>query len=238
MDRPRLATRAAPAPVKIGRGDRVLIVGPTGSGKSTLATTWASTGAWRRSLILDPKLDDSALPRDRDGRLSALIAYGVDDAARALRAGAGRVVYRPRPDDFDDLPDRFDELVRIVYLGGGGRAIILHETADVAPSSGSRRYLSAAWRQGRSLGIPIVAITQRPVGVDRHALSEPAHVALFRVQHPEDRRLVAQLVGLESGRHLPAISRPFGFLSWSQGGRLVEHAPYPPLAPLRSAIAG
>lgn len=221
--------------MKLGRGDRVLIVGPTGSGKSTLATTWASTGAWRRSLILDPKLDESALPRDAAGRLSAVLVYGVDAAARALRAGAGRVVYRPTPADFDDLPDRFDELVRIVYTGGGGRAIILHETADVAPSSGSRRYLSAAWRQGRSLGIPIVAITQRPVGVDRHALSESAHVAIFRVQHPEDRRLVAQLVGLDAARDLPAVSRPFGFLAWSQGASLLEHAPYPPLRPL---IAG
>lgn len=223
--------------MKLGRGDRVLIVGPTGSGKSTLATTWASTGAWRRSLILDPKLDDSAIPRDRAGHQSATIAYGIDSARRALRAGAGRLVYRPRPEDFDDLPDRFDELVRVVYLGGGGRAIILHETADVAPSSGSRRYLSAAWRQGRSLGIPIVAITQRPVGVDRHALSEPAHVALFRVQHPEDRKLVAQLVGLAGARDLPPIRAPFGFLAWSQGSELVEHAPYPPLPPLRPAIA-
>lgn len=221
--------------MRIRPGDRILVVGPTNSGKSTLATTWASTGAWPRSLILDPKLDDSALPRGRDGQLTALIAYGVDAAARALRAGAGRVVYRPRPEDFDDLPDRFDELVRIIYVGGGGRAIVLHETADVAPSTGSRRYLSATWRQGRSLGIPIVAITQRPVGVDRHALSEPSTVALFRLQHPDDRRLVAQLVGLDSAAQLPAITRPFGFLAWSQDGQLVEHAPYPPLPPL---IAG
>lgn len=219
--------------MRIRAGDQVLIVGSKGSGKSTIATTWASTAAWSRSLIFDPKLDPNAIPRDRAGAPSAVIAYGVDAARRQLRRGAGRVVYRPTPADFDDLPGAFDELVRLIYQGGGGRALVLHETADVAPASGSRRFLSALWRQSRSLGVPIVALTQRPVGVDRHAVTEPAHVAIFDVNHPDDRRLLAQLVGFDSARQLPRPSRPFAFLSWSAGGRLVEHAPYPELRQLR-----
>lgn len=223
--------------MRIRPGDQVLIVGTKGSGKSTIATTWASTGAWSRALIFDPKLDPNAIPRDRSGRPTAAVVYGSDSAARLLRAGVGRIVYRPTPDDFDDLPGRFDVLVRMIYTGGGGRALILHETADVAPHTGSRRFLSALWRQSRSLGVPIVALTQRPIGIDRHAVSEPAHVALFGIGHPEDRRFIAQLVGLDNGRQLPIPRHPFGFLYWRQGGAgLVEHAPYPELVPLRAAL--
>lgn len=224
--------------MRIRPGDQLLIVGTKGSGKSTIATTWASTAAWSRSLIFDPKLDPNAIPRDRAGNPTAAIAWGADAAARLLRAGAGRVVYRPTPGDFDDLPGRFDELVRIIYVNGGGRALVLHETADVAPASGSRRFLSALWRQSRSLGVPIVALTQRPRGIDRHAVSEPAHVAIFRVSHPDDRRLIAQLVGFDSPAELPTPRRPFGFVYYSPAAGVVDHAPYPELPPLREPAAG
>lgn len=216
-------------------GGHVLVVGQTRSGKSTAATTWASR--WSRVLVFDPKADDEAVPRRRDsGRLTstpaALVAWGVDAAARALRADVARVVYRPLPADMDDLPGSFDVLAELVWRRGGGRVVVLHETVDVAPSSGSRRYLSTLWRQGVGRGVWIMALTQRPVWIDRLARSEPATVVLFTVDDVDDRDMLARRLGLRSGRELPRPRRPYGFLAY-QAGRLVEVAPYAPLPPLQ-----
>lgn len=185
--------------IRVRSGDRILIVGQTGSGKSTLASAIAA--AWPRVLVLDPKLDPGAiLPNSH-------VAVGVADAAAAL---PGRVIYRPTPADLDDLPTVFDSLVHRIMRGGGGCGILLHEAADVSPSSGSRRWLNAAWRQGRSLHVPIIACTQRPSRVDRLAISEAAHVFLFTLTDLDDRERIARVMG-RPARDLPNLSTPFAF---------------------------
>lgn len=172
--------------MRIGRGDRVLIVGHTGSGKSTLASAIAAR--WPRVLVLDPKNDPEAvLPNSH-------VAWGVRDALAAL---PGRVIYRPTPADLDDLPAAFDLLCRRIFVAGGGCGILLHETADVAPSSGSKRWLGACIRQGRSMSIPIIFCTQRPAWIDRLALSEPAHVYLFRLWNTSDLRTIRAVMGAD-----------------------------------------
>lgn len=194
--------------MRVAAGDRVLIVGHTGSGKSTLASAIASR--WQRVLVLDPKNDAGAvLPNSH-------VSYGVADALRSL---PGRVIYRPLPDELADLAGSFDLLCRRIFLAGGGCGILLHETADVAPSRGSRQWLDACIRQGRSMGIPIVFCAQRPAWIDRLALSEPAHVYLFRLRNRDDLRTMAGVMGDEI-MHAPPLPSKHAFYYRGPDGSL------------------
>lgn len=198
--------------MRIRAGDRILIVGPTGSGKSTLASAIANR--WQRVLVLDPKDDPGAeLPNSH-------VAYGVPDALAAL---PGRVIYRPLPSELEDLAAAFDRLARAVYLVGGC-GILLHETADVAPSTGSRRWMNACIRMGRSRGVPIIFCAQRPAWIDRLALSEPAHVYLFTLRNRADLSTIAAAMGVEIG-DLPPLSAPFAFYYRGPDGQVQSHGP-------------
>jgi hypothetical protein len=171
--------------IRIGPTDRLFAAGMNGSGKSVLATAIANR--WDRFLIYDPKVDDEAVPPN------SVVAYGV---ANALRALPGRVVYRPNPQESGSLVAKaFDELVERVWrLGSHG--IVVHEAADLAASDRELEpWLSAAWRAGRSRGIPGIALTQRPVNVPRLFLSEARHLALFTLVDRADREVMGRLMG-------------------------------------------
>lgn len=206
-------TRASrPAPLTIGPGEHVLIIGQNRSGKSTVASAIAN--AWPRVLVLDPKLDPAAvLPNSH-------IAIGVADALAHL---PGRVIYRPTPSELDDLPGAFDELVRKLMVAGGGHGIVLHEVADVAPGRAAR-WLRTAWMQGAGLGVPVVSCTQRPFHIDRLALSEARHVFLFTLTDPDDRERAAGLLG-RRGVELPNTPERHGFYYRGIDGLVVRCRP-------------
>jgi hypothetical protein len=172
--------------IRLRPSERMLIVGKTQSGKSTLATALARR--WERVLVYDPKHDPGAVPP------GAAIRYGVEAALAAL---PGRVVYRPIPREQGDVRRHFDRLVRRVLASGGAHGIVIHELRDVSPTTGSGTFLSAAWRQGASQRVPIIACAQRPHGIDVSAVSEADHFALFQLQYPIDFTLVSRLFALD-----------------------------------------
>ncbi len=206
------------AKVVIGRrpdgrpeAQHVLIIGQNRSGKSTLAS--AIAGAWSRVLVLDPKLDPAAvLPNSH-------VAVGLDDALAHL---PGRVIYRPTPDELDDLPAAFDVLVRRIMVAGGGHGIVLHEVADLGGRA--QRWLRTAWMQGAGLGVPVVSCTQRPAWVDRLALSEARHVFLLTLTDPDDRERAAALMG-KRGAELPNTPEPHGFYYRGPSGDVIRCRP-------------
>lgn len=185
--------------IRIGAGDRVLIVGHTGSGKSTAASLIAN--AWPRVLVVDPKLDDAVaeLP-------NATIAYG---ARRALEALPGRVIYRPLPSELEDLTVAFEPLARRVFTAGSC-GLVLHETEILAPASGARRWLRSLIMWGRSRRVPVILCSQRPSRIDRLARSEPAHVYLFRLRDADDLRTISGVMGVNSAALTP-LAEPHAF---------------------------
>lgn len=178
--------------IRLRASERMLILGMTQSGKSTLATALAT--GWERVLVYDPKHDAGAVPP------GAAVCYGVDAALRAL---PGRVVYRPLPwEQGRGVRRLFDRLVGRVINTGGAHGIVIHELGDLAPESGAEPYLSAAYRQGASQRIPIIACSQRPRRIDVSAKSESDHFALFQLQYDDDVEHVSRLFGIPQ----PALS--------------------------------
>lgn len=165
-------------------GHGLVIAGQNGAGKSVLATAIANR--WDRVLIYDPKLDPEALIPN------AAICYGVKAALAAL---PGRVVYRPRADEIHRIAGLFDQLVRRV-MQLTAHAIVIHELGDLAASDRELApWMSAVMRQRRSLRIPMILVTQRPVNIPRLALSESQHAIAFHLVDRQDRARMAEIMG-------------------------------------------
>ncbi len=173
-------------PIDFQPGHGMTIAGQNGAGKSVLATSIANR--WDRVLVYDPKLDPASLIPN------AAVCYGVKAALAAL---PGRVIYRPRADEIHRIGRVFDELVRKV-MKLTAHAIVIHELGDLAASDRELApYLSACMRQRRSLRIPMILVTQRPVNIPRLALSESQHAVAFHLVDRQDRLRMAEVMGPE-----------------------------------------
>lgn len=170
--------------IAVRPGDKFLIAGQNGSGKSVLASAIAN--AMQRVLVYDPKDDPSAeLP-------NAAIVHTARDAIRAL---PGRVIYRPTRAEMASIESKFDEIVAKLVTDRRPHGILIHELGDLTTERRIGPALSEAIRKGRSLGITLVLVTQRPQGIAVMTRSEAQHVACFTLLDPNDRDAMAALMG-------------------------------------------
>lgn len=196
----------------IDPADRVLIVGRTGSGKSTLAR--ALFYGQRNLVVIDPKHEE-VLPR-------SLTATTPREFAQAFPQRTTRVLFRPDPES--RRSDDVDEVLRRV-LRYGRTCVLLHETVDYATPTRIIPALRRAIKTGRSLGVPVVSCSQRPVGLHNDVISEADHVFAFDLGLDGDREKIAGVGGAGF------LSRPpdeHGFLYWGHrttGGRVVSCPP-------------
>jgi hypothetical protein len=188
----------------IEAGATILIVGPKGCGKSTLASFIAN--GWDRVLVYDPKgALNAELP-------TATRRIGWQAAAAAL---PGRVIYQPGAGDMADLRGSFDRVVERAWRMRVSMGLVLHETADVAPSLGTPIYLSLWIRQGRrrdrpdglAVHNPVIFVTQRPTNINLHALSEADHVYLFGLRTGADLSTMAGVMQADPRELRPQADR-------------------------------
>lgn len=201
-------------PIDFQPSHRMFIAGTNGSGKSVLATDIANR--WDRVLILDPKNDPGAIIPN------AAVCYGFKAAKAAL---PGRVIYRPLPNENARLADLFDELCKIVFRATA-HGIVIHELGDLGRTDQDLgTWTATCFKQGRSLRIPMIACTQRPVNVPIMAKSEALHVACFSLMDGGDRREMAAYMGAP----VAPASLPLDHSFWYRGPdlALVRVAPLP-----------
>ncbi|PSR33024.1 MAG: hypothetical protein C7B46_11520 [Sulfobacillus benefaciens] len=124
------------------------IIGPNGVGKSVLARWYA--GKMPSIIIVDSKHDTPALP-----------GFVVSEDPKAMGRTA-RIVWRP-PRLAD--PIQTGDLAAWYALQRGATCLMLDEAALVAPGQRMGPYLRAAIITGRSPGVGVWALTQRPKDV-------------------------------------------------------------------------
>lgn len=73
--------------------------------------------------------------------------------------------------------------------------LAVDEIAYVEQELGLRTHMTTYMREGRTLGITVVASTQRPAGVSRAVHSETAWVAAFAPKDQDDAERMAQILG-------------------------------------------
>lgn len=214
-------------------------MGQNGTGKSVWATAIAR--GWDRGsiVIYDPKDDPEArIP-------NCFIARTADEAIAHL---PGRVLYRPTSSEFTarkrgdraGTPPiwlRFDEIMRklldLARRAGEAALVIIHELADLGTQFSNGQAFGEVVRKGRSLGITLVMVTQRPLGTPLIARSEAQHVVAFTLTDSAARQCAAELLADVDRPEMADAIRlrplPLNHTWWYRGPdfRLRLHSPLP-----------
>jgi hypothetical protein len=196
----------------IAPSDRVLIVGRTGSGKSTLAR--ALFYGSRQLVVVDPKHEE-VLPR-------SVTVWSAREFSQVYPQRTTRVLVRPDPED--PRSGELDDIIRRI-LRYGRTCLLLHETVDYATPTRILPALRRAQKTGRSLDLPVVSCSQRPIGLHNDIISEADHVFAFDLGLDGDREKIA---GVGGPGFLERPSHEHGFLYWGHrttGGRVVSCPP-------------
>jgi nucleoside-triphosphatase THEP1 len=94
------------------------------------------------------------------------------------------------------LAAKIEDLLSRLWHPDANIVIAFDEIATIeALSPEVKDLISMYWREGRSLGITIVAMKQRPQGVQRDMHSEAAWVVSFRPKDEDDAKRYAELFG-------------------------------------------
>ncbi len=160
--------------------DRVSVIGSTGEGKTQFSVWLLSVSHFNRMpyIIVDYKREPLIAQIDRVKE----IGY------KELPTRPGLYVIRPEHDENDQV-ENF--LGRIYARGNTG---LYFDEAYMLPNSGphGNGYFRAILTQGRSKKIPSIILTQRPAHILGFAFSEAQHRAVFYLNHPRDRKTIAE----------------------------------------------
>lgn len=181
------------------QGEHVTLVGPTGGGKTTLA------------LELLPRRDYVAVlgTKPRDPTLSRLVGAGF----RRLREwppswGQHRVVVWPEYRRIEDVHRQqvvFDHMLREIFTAQAW-CVYVDELHYLCETLRLDKALLTYWQQGRSIGISLVASSQRPANIPLAAYSQATHLFFWRTNDERDLKRIGGVGGLSSKAIAAAVA--------------------------------
>lgn len=163
---------------------RVLILGSTGSGKTTMGASLLSGAPFDRMpyVMIDYKRDD----------LLGAIEHREQIGLNEVPKHPGLYHVKPNPVSDDEKMDEW------LYKVWERRNIGLYVDEALRLPTKRRGAFESILTQGRSLRIPVISLSQRPVDLTRYAFSEANHVVVFRLTDERDRKKVTEYVPMKS----------------------------------------
>lgn len=179
------------------------ILGPSGSGKTVLEETILSERVAARdsaAVFVATKASDKQIGALHAAGWPIVTDYrGVDEQKQCIYWPQTKLLGRARR---EYLGRKVEELLSRLWHAGSNRIVAFDEIATVESLSPEVKELIAMyWREGRSLGITIVAMKQRPQGVQRDMHSETTWVFSFRPKDEDDAKRYAELFGSRAYWH-------------------------------------
>jgi DNA helicase HerA-like ATPase len=164
-------------PFRLPRTDEhVAILGCTGSGKTTLASWVLSKSPFDRMPYI-------AIDYKNDELLAQIRRIKELEIGDPIPEKPGLYVIRPLPSDIEAMEAW---LWKVWERGHTGLYI---DEAYLLPNKEAIKNILA---QGRSLRIPVIAASQRPVDVPRSIFTEASHIAVFRLNDRRDKKTVGE----------------------------------------------
>lgn len=172
---------------------RLSIVGRTGSGK-TQAAAWHFSHASFDSMpwvVYDFKRDALL------GRIGEMEGTQHIETTEIPRR-PGIYFVHPHPDDVQQVQDQLQGIWQSQNTG-----VLIDEGYMVSQAPNSRSWLRTLLTQGRSLHIPMIILSQRPVWMDRFVFSESDFYQVFRLNHSGDRKKIMEYIPADLSMRLP-----------------------------------
>jgi hypothetical protein len=172
-----------------GADERTTILGATGSGKSTC-------GLWMLSHQRFDKRPWIAIDFKREMIFDAVGFPPITELALGAKIPRkpGLYLITPRPGQEDYVEAFLWRMWEAENVGLYVDEAALMPAGDAFP---------ALLQQGRSKRIPVIACSQRPVGVARGLFSEANYFCVYRMADKRDYRLVEGFAPADLGRQLP-----------------------------------
>jgi DNA helicase HerA-like ATPase len=167
---------------------RVLVLGSTGSGKTTV-------GAWLLSAAPFHEIPYVIIDYKRDGLLGA-IKGKREIGFNEVPTEPGLYHLKPNP-VMDD--EKMEGWLQRVWAK---RNIGLYVDEALRLPTKKTGAFESILTQGRSLFIPVISLSQRPVDLTRYAFSEANHVIVLRLTDRRDRENVSKYVPIETDYRL------------------------------------
>lgn len=176
--------------------EHVEILGPTGSGKSyfekhiltervrlrdSAVVILLTKPADKTLLAMDWPVVTSWPPSEWNSKNRQVIFHAKSE-------GLGKAARQRQAEKVEDLLDK-------LWHPDANVILAVDEIAYVEQELGLRTHMTTYFREARTLGITIVASTQRPAGVSRAVHSETAWVAAFAPKDEDDAERMAQILG-------------------------------------------
>lgn len=165
--------------MNIKDNERAVFIGKTGSGKSHLMRKFCSQ--FDRVVFIDPKHENFELP-------ATLKTHSIEEIFQEMKKPTFFIVFQPIRWDEDE----FNRLCEGLFYIGDFRLFL--DEIHLKPVEWHRTLI----RAGRSKGIGMFHICQRPIFIDNFVLSESEHFFLFHLQMDKpDKDKIAGIVGQE-----------------------------------------
>ena len=174
-------------------GEHLSIVGQTGSGKTVLETELVpAVRDW--IVVLGTKRADASLYAPLEAK-----GFRMVDDLELRQAPGPRLIYRiplrgTSVQAEEDQKERIRRLLVDAY-NEPGWCLVLDEVGYLSKDLKLDRELNRLWREGRSAGTTVVALTQRPVNVPRNMWEMATHTLGFRITGREDRLTASEYLG-------------------------------------------
>lgn len=196
------------------QGDHCSIVGATKSGKTVLAhelleARTAASDKWFTAVLAN-KPKDSSLDRMASNGWVKVRDWPPPRSWRGKPAQ--RVLLWPKldgPEGFGQQAVVFDRALRQAFQGGKW-ALYADEVRYLSHTLGLKALVELIYLQGRSIGVTMVAATQRAAWVPLEFYSQARHLFLFAEASPANRRRLVEHCGGANGAEVARIVATLG----------------------------
>jgi energy-coupling factor transporter ATP-binding protein EcfA2 len=177
----------------IESGKHGVIVGKTGSGKSQQLLHLALSNE-QPVIIFDTKLDDDFLFLARKNEISRVCHSYKELADELKRNDAEYLIVRPQEFELSN-PQALDNYLHLIYTKANNKTVFLDEAYQFHTNGGrAGTGLTAIMTRGRSIGLSLIACTQRPVWVSKFLLTEASYFYIYELNNKADRKIVSESV--------------------------------------------